>query len=334
MSEAERKSVLDLFPYFNQRHPIIFDVGSNKGEWADLLIDRCAEVHLFEPNQLLIHYTIVKYCGYENVKFNELAIADRQTKVPFSYFNDTHNGLSNIISNPKWNYLNPNTEYIDAETLDNYWLSRDEQIDFLKLDIEGAEYLALKGAKNLLSNNQIKFIQVEKAEHITVTGKTFDDIEKYLNGFGYKQIETGDNENIIFAMGDFTQNWNSEFKKNTAGMKFDFALEVGCFEGLTTTYICDNLLNKGGRIVCVDPLTDEYLPGHEDNELFVGQYDRFIRNTKGKPVELLRKSSGGISHSPRAGVDRLVPEGAARRLPRRVSVHPARADLQHRPNRR
>ena len=74
-------------------------------------------------------------------------------------------------------------------------------------------------------------------------------------------------------------------------MKLDFVLESGCFEGLTTAYICDNLLNPGGRIICIDPLTDEYLPGHPDNALFVGQYDRFIRNTKGLPVELIQTTS-------------------------------------------
>ena len=83
-------------------------------------------------------------------------------------------------------------------------------------------------------------------------------------------------------------------------MKVDFALEVGCFEGLTTCYICDFMLNPGGRIVCVDPLEDEYLTEAVDDQakamndeykIFNGQYDRFIRNTKGKPVELIRKPS-------------------------------------------
>jgi predicted O-methyltransferase YrrM len=44
-------------------------------------------------------------------------------------------------------------------------------------------------------------------------------------------------------------------------------------------------------MIAVDPLTDEYLPGHEDNNLFVGQYDRFIRNTRNYPIELIRKTS-------------------------------------------
>ena len=94
-------------------------------------------------------------------------------------------------------------------------------------------------------------------------------------------------------MAEFTQDWNREFKENTKGIKVDFALEIGCFEGLTTNYICDNLLSKEGRIICIDPLPDDHntLPFGEDNKIFEGQYDRFVRNTRGRPVELIRKKS-------------------------------------------
>jgi hypothetical protein len=165
--------------------------------------------------------------------------------------------------------------------------------------------MVLKGMKDILTEKRVKFIQIEYSEHYQVTGVTFKDIIKYLEGFGYfgysydggfKRIdsetfvEDGRLENFWFMV-SFTQDWNSEFKKNTKGIKVETALEIGCFEGLTTNYICDNLLIEGGRIVCVDPLTDEYLPGHKDNEMFKGQYERFIRNTAGRPVQLIRKKS-------------------------------------------
>ena len=58
----------------------------------------------------------------------------------------------------------------------------------------------------------------------------------------------------------YTHNWNSEFKSNTNNLgKFNLCLEIGCFEGLTSNYICDRLLNHNGKLICVDPLTDNYL---------------------------------------------------------------------------
>lgn len=293
MSPQERKAALDLFPYFS-KEPIIFDVGSNKGEWADMFIDRAAEIHLFEPNELLLHYTMVKYCDRKNVNYHGVALddVDEMHDVKFYHFTNENNGLSSILNNPKWDYLPKKVKPVSACSLDFICGDRFRNIDLVKLDTEGAEMLILKGAYHLLARKIIRFIQVEKAEHINISGYTFKDLIKYLKSFGYAPIETEDTENVIFAMEGFTQDWNREFKENTKGLeRITFALEIGCFEGLTTNYICDNLLKPEGRIVCIDPLTDEYLPGHEDNALFVGQYNRFIRNTKDKPVELIRKKS-------------------------------------------
>jgi predicted O-methyltransferase YrrM len=209
-------------------------------------------------------------------------------KVEFTYFINENNGLSNIINNDKWNGLPFQKDIITTSTIDHYG---NKDIDLLKIDVEGAELMVLHGAEKMLSKKLIRFIQVEKADHIELTGHTFQDIVDYLKGFGYTPIETEDNENVIFTMEGFTQDWNKEFIKNTQGLKFDFALEIGSFEGLTSRYICDNLLNEGGRLICIDPLTDEYLSGHEDNHLFVGQYERFIRNTRNYPIELVRMKS-------------------------------------------
>lgn len=288
VSVHERKAVLELFPYFNQKHPVVFDVGSNKGEWSDMIIDRVAEVHFFEPNELLLHYTMVKYCHRSNVFYNEKALSNKKGKASFTYFTNENNGLSNIIDNNRWNDLPWKKKDVQTITLDEYW---QKDIDLIKVDVEGAELLVLEGAKDLLSAKKIKFLQVEYADHIEVTGRKFSDIVSFLQSYGYKQIDTEDPENRIFAMAEFTQNWNGEFVKNTKGMKFDFALEIGAFEGLTSRYICDNLLNPGGRMICVDPLLDYYLPGHKDNDLFVGQEQRFKRNTAGYPIELKQMKS-------------------------------------------
>jgi FkbM family methyltransferase len=287
----EKKTVLDLFPYFS-KNSVVFDVGSNKGEFADLFVNNVSELHLFEPNELLLHYTMVKYCDKKNVHYVKDAISNEYGIAEFTYFTNENNGLSNIIGNDKWNDLPWKKKQVNTATLDGYCKSNSTTcIDFLKIDVEGAEFMVLEGAKGLLNDKRIKFIQLEHAEHIEVTGKKFSDVIDYLKSFGYAPIKSEDTENVIFAMEGFTQDWNGEFKKNTKGIKVETALEIGCFEGLTTNYICDNLLNPGGRIICIDPLTDEYLPGHKDNEMFVGQYERFIRNTAGRPVELIRMKS-------------------------------------------
>lgn len=294
LSKAERKAVLDLFPYFSKA-PIIVDAGSNKGDWSDIIIRNVSEAHLFEPNEIFLHYTMVRFCDVKNVHYSAYALSNKIGLAEFTYFTNENNGLSNIIGNDKWNDLPWKKKQVHTIKLDDYC---DRLlipfIDFLKIDVEGADLMVLEGGENLLKDNLIRFIQVEYAEHIEVTGRKFTEVIEYLAGFSYKPLETEDKENIIFAMADFTQDWNAEFKKNTVRLpKFSFALEIGAFEGMTSRYICENMLLPGGRMIAVDPLTDEYLPGYEDNDLFVGQYDRFIRNTKGEayPIELIRKTS-------------------------------------------
>lgn len=92
---------------------------------------------------------------------------------------------------------------------------------------------------------------------------------------------------------NYTRHWNSEFINTTNHLniskKIDMCLEIGCFEGLTSNYIVENLLKNDGKLICVDPLTDQYLNidlkesdvslNKTDWSYFKNQYERFTENT-------------------------------------------------------
>lgn len=300
MTEIEKKAALTLRPYMS-KDPVIFDVGSNKGDWAAVLGPNAKEVHLFEPNEVLLHYSMVRFDTLNNFVYNNVGLFSENKVMPFHYFTNSNNGLSSVYRNQIWvdMGLPMKEKKIHVVTLDHYWK---DSIDFLKIDVEGADFEVLKGADRLLTEKKIKFIQVEHSDHIILSGHSWDELVTYVRSKGY-DVYDFDGENFFkaqeytkenyYLMEEFTQDWNNEFKKNTNGLKFDFALEIGCFEGLTTNYICDNLLNAGGRVICIDPLPDDHnsLPFGEDNKIFEGQHQRFVRNTRGRPVELIRKES-------------------------------------------
>ncbi len=308
MDVNEKEAVLSLVPYFSKDR-VVFDVGSNKGEWADILVHDC-EMHLFEPNIKLLHYTEIKYAHLDNVKYHHKIVSDNYGVEVLRRFENEYNGLSSVYDNPKWNHLKSTKIQVASTIIGDFKRS----IDLLKIDVEGAEWDVIQGAEQLLIDRKIRFIQIEYSEHYKVPGYKFQTIIDFVKPFGYqlydydghwfkaKFKENYQHKNYYFMLEGFTEDWNLEFRKNTAGMKFDFVLEIGCFEGLTTCHICDFMLNEGGRIICIDPLEDEYIPEdteeakaiNKDLSGFKGQYDRFIRNTAGKPVELIRKPSRDV----------------------------------------
>jgi predicted O-methyltransferase YrrM len=107
----------------------------------------------------------------------------------------------------------------------------------------------------------------------------------------------------------YTYDWTEKFIENTKifdKKSFKICMEIGCFEGFTSNYIIDNLLEEDGKLICVDPLTDKYLNGNlseneakmYDNELpefsyFNKQHERFIENTRNNKnkIELIRELS-------------------------------------------
>lgn len=107
-------------------------------------------------------------------------------------------------------------------------------------------------------------------------------------------------------MSDYTYKWNHDFIQNTKKFNLknlDLCLEIGCFEGLTSNFICDTILNASGLLVCLDPLTDNYLndnltqddmdKNQTDYAYFNNQYDRFSKNTQHQKdkIKLIRQIS-------------------------------------------
>ncbi len=289
ISTDEAKAINELMPYFN-RHSVVYDIGSNKGNWSDLVVHNVSELHLFEPNERLLTYTMVKYDYLKNVTYNPLAVSNYRGFVDFMYFVNENNGLSNILDNQKFIYLPVNYKKVQAIPLDDYIKS---DVDFIKIDVEGAEWLVFNGMKIALRKHQIRFIQFEYGEHWQLLNKSLNNVIDYLHQFGYsvwrylpegfRKITSYDDDWALqnfYAFRDFQQDWNTDFITNTKVLKnkIRFALHIGAGDGLVAKYICDNLLNKeyDSRLIAVDPVKNDLFP----------------RNTSTKKVQYINKSSG------------------------------------------
>lgn len=350
LSIEEKESLHEIVKHFN-KDAVIFDVGANEGKWTEAVLEEngATSVHLFEPNEMFneqLESLKEKYKEVQISTSNLAAYKEDNKELDFYFFTNDNNGLSSIYHNPKWDYLPMEFGKVKSITLDSYCKANHIQsIDCIKIDTEGADFDVLQGCKYILENKIARFIQIEYSEHYKLNNITFTEVVKFVTQYGYaaytwefgeyKRI-TEDNfvenyrlENFIITfelLEDFSQHWNNDFIKNTQGLsKMELIVECGVFEGITTKYMCKHLLKEGGRVICIDPLQDEYLTENLSEQdvmmnkeygFFKNQYYRFKKNTQGLPIQLIRKTTNEAFHEIEAlRIDFAYIDGDHREVP-------------------
>ncbi len=120
-----------------------------------------AKIYAFEPslqtfNTLLSNTTTIKNLE----KFN-FGFSDTNQNLTL-YFDNPNSGMASVYKrNLEYSCFNQSEE-IKVMTIDEFSEEMGiQEIDFLKLDVEGHEYRVLLGAKDLINNDKIKHIQFE-----------------------------------------------------------------------------------------------------------------------------------------------------------------------------
>ncbi|NRA91895.1 MAG: FkbM family methyltransferase [Psychroserpens sp.] len=137
---------------------VIFDVGANIGQYALLankIFDSKCKIYSFEPVQSTFAAFLKQTQIHDNIVGTNKGIGERaeQTEI---FYNGPKSVQSSIVDTQYGEY----SETIELTTIDDYCAAHGiEKIDILKLDVEGYEYKALLGGKNILKN--VAFIQFE-----------------------------------------------------------------------------------------------------------------------------------------------------------------------------
>lgn len=205
--KAEQKFYIDYL------HPgmIAFDVGANIGE-ISLLFSRFVgengSVHSFEPSTetYLRLEKIVKASERSNITINNVAVSDHNGLSKFYVYDHQHaewNGLSNRPLE-KYGISIDQPEAIEVKTLtvDQYCSEHDlDRIDLLKIDVEGAEYQVLRGAKRMMSEKRIRCCIFEFGQTTFDMGNSPQQISALIKEYGYS-IKNLFPEAPIFPGGD------------------------------------------------------------------------------------------------------------------------------------
>jgi FkbM family methyltransferase len=129
------------------------------------------------------------------------ALGDEMRKVSFYY--DDADGTSGANSLLPHYYLSNKLE-VDQITLDNLIADKKiEKINFLKLDIEGAELHALMGALHALERQLIDYIQLEYNQTWIEGGATIEKILNLCNKYGYQLYRLGPKQLFAIPMYHF-----------------------------------------------------------------------------------------------------------------------------------
>ncbi len=182
----------------------VFDIGANIGELS-LLFSRFigvnGRVHAFEASSSVFNKltTICQLAQRQQIILNHKAVADREDIVKLYVYDDEYSGWNSLADRPLEQYgINAkckSIEEIESITIDKYCQENNiSKIDLLKIDVEGAEYQVLLGAKEMLEKHQIRCCVFEFGATTFDMGNDPQTIIKFLDTMGYhvRNIVNGD----------------------------------------------------------------------------------------------------------------------------------------------
>ena len=193
----DRLSKLIIKNYLNNSSNCI-DIGCHKGEILELLIKKAPNgIHFgFEP--LPNFYSDLKK-KFSSKKINILpyALGDENKEVVFHYVKNApaYSGLKKR----DYDKIKPDIEQIKVQQkrLDDC-ISENTTIDFIKIDVEGAEFQVLKGAQRILKNNKPLILFEFGMGASNFYGTKPKDLFEFLNDVNYN----------IYTLDDFVDKKN------------------------------------------------------------------------------------------------------------------------------
>ncbi len=136
---------------------VCLDVGANFGWYSSLFHKYCGssgEVHSFEPipptfEELKQNYELMN--SPSNVFINNLALGDKADELTINLFEGLSTGHASMSDQGRDDAVSYKCKVV---TLDSYLNEKNVgDVNFIKVDIEGAEMMFLKGANKLFTQN-------------------------------------------------------------------------------------------------------------------------------------------------------------------------------------
>jgi FkbM family methyltransferase len=193
---GEEEIALKYFLSLIKHDSIVYDIGASIGLFAITSAILCEKGKLFafEPDKETCQRLEenIKFNNLKNIKINELALSDNKTE-SLLYTNGTNGYAPTLVFQKNRKDAPKNTIIIKTDTLDNLLKNNSYPVpDIIKIDIEGAEILLVKGAQKLFSGELNKrpehiFIEIHP-EFLIDFDSSENEVIDIIQSHGYKIV--------------------------------------------------------------------------------------------------------------------------------------------------
>lgn len=170
---------------------VVFDIGAHVGDWANMALKINPElrIHCFEPGK----ENFAKLAGNvpaDRALCNPFGLSSSSREMPFYIFRNAP-GLNSLYRRQGledgWGLETPEeTETITLDTLDQYCREKDiQEIDFMKVDVEGHELEVFKGGTGLFREGRVRAVQFEYGGCNIDAKVLLKDLFEYFEGVNY-----------------------------------------------------------------------------------------------------------------------------------------------------
>ena len=161
------KSITQMVTSVVREGDVCLDVGANFGWYTTLFHKHCGangQVHSFEPTpptfrELEENYALMG--SPKNVFINNLGLGEREDELIINLFEGLNSGHASMSDQNRPDAISYDCKVV---TLDSYLEQKEvPTVNFVKVDIEGAEMMFLKGAERLFAQTKPPIFLMEMA---------------------------------------------------------------------------------------------------------------------------------------------------------------------------